>query len=255
VADTLVLCYHGVSDGWPAAVTPGSLDAQLRYVLARGYRPVTFGEAMLARGDKTLSVTFDDAYRSVGDRALPVLAALGIPATVFVPTDYVGVARAAWPGTDMWLDTLYADELDVMSWPELEMLRTSGWEIGSHTCSHPRLSELDDAALSHELCASRASIERVLGRPCTSLAYPFGDFDDRVAHAAARAGYRAACTLPVRLHDASVLAWPRIGIYRHDGRAAFRAKVSPVVRGLRSTSAWRIIRPDLWRRVLTRSAP
>jgi peptidoglycan/xylan/chitin deacetylase (PgdA/CDA1 family) len=254
VADTLVLCYHGVSDRWPAAVTPGSLGAQVRYVLARGYRPVTFGEAMRAPGDKTLSVTFDDAYRSVGDRALPVLAALGIPATVFVPTDYVGLARAAWPGTDIWLDTPYADELDVMSWPELEMLRASGWEIGSHTCSHPRLGELEDAPLSHELCASRASIERALGCPCTSLAYPFGDYDDRVVQAAAQAGYRAACTLPVRLRGASVLAWPRIGIYRHDGRAAFRAKVSPVIRGLRATSAWRVIRPDLWRRVLTRSA-
>jgi peptidoglycan/xylan/chitin deacetylase (PgdA/CDA1 family) len=252
VADTLVICYHGVSQRWPAAVTHSRLRAQLAYLVGRGYRPVTFGEAMRAPGGKTLSVTFDDGYRSVLERALPVLTTLGIPGTVFVPTDYVGVAPAAWPGTDIWLETAYREELAVMSWRELTLLAAAGWEIGSHTCSHPHLSRLDDAALAHELADSRACIERELGCSCTSLAYPFGDWDDRVLRAAARAGYQAACTLPMRLSAASPLSWPRIGIYRHDGSAAFRAKVSPTVRRLRSTSAWRVIRPDVWRRVVTR---
>lgn len=249
-----MICYHGVSDRWPAAVSPDRLRAQLAYLLGRGYRPVTFGQAMLAPGAKSLAVTFDDGYRSVRERAVPILGELGIRGTVFVPTDYVGQAPAAWPGTDIWLGTAYRGELAVMSWRELALLAAAGWEIGSHTCSHPRLSLLDDAALARELAHSRACIERELGCSCTSLAYPFGDWDDRVVRAAAQAGYGAACTLPVRLSAGSPLCWPRIGIYRHDGPALFRAKVSPVVRRLRGTSAWRIIRPDVWRRVVTRSA-
>jgi peptidoglycan/xylan/chitin deacetylase (PgdA/CDA1 family) len=248
VEEPLVLCYHGVSARWPGGVPPERLRAQLQLLLARGYRGVGFGEAMRARTRRVLAVTFDDAYRSVLERGLPVLEALGVPATVFVPTDFAGVAPAAWPGTDVWLGTAFEDELAVMTWAELDRLASAGWEIGSHSCSHPRLTELDDAALDHELRASRARVEAELQRPCTSLAYPYGDWDQRVAAAAAAAGYRAACTLPESLHRPSALAWPRVGIYRRDGARIFQLKVSTAVRRLRRTRAWAIARPAKWRR-------
>ena len=48
VSDTLVLCYHAVSDGWPSglSVTPAALERQLAILLGRGYRGVTFTEAV-----------------------------------------------------------------------------------------------------------------------------------------------------------------------------------------------------------------
>jgi peptidoglycan/xylan/chitin deacetylase (PgdA/CDA1 family) len=248
VKETLVLCYHGISDTWPAAVAPDRLRAQLQPFVARGFRCVTFREVVRTRAPRLLSVTFDDGYRSVIERARPVMDALGMVGTVFVPTDFVGVAGAAWPGTDQWLGTEYEDELSVMSWDELGRLAAGGWEIGSHTCSHPHLTELDGTALAYELRTSRELIEGELGCSCTSLAYPFGDWDERVARAAADAGYRAACTLPATLHRATPLAWPRIGIYRHDGAGAFRLKVSPAMRRLRATPIWPVARPGRWRR-------
>jgi peptidoglycan/xylan/chitin deacetylase (PgdA/CDA1 family) len=246
--DRLILSYHGVSERWPAAVSPDRLRAQLAHLVAHAYRGITFGELLQTRAPKLLCVTFDDGYRSVIERAFPVLQELGIPATIFVPTQFVGVAPASWPGTDVWLGTEYEDELAVMPWEDLGRLARAGWEIGSHTCSHPRLTELDDAALDYELRASREAIEAELRCTCSSLAYPFGDWDERVARAAAEAGYRAACTLPAALHVASPLAWPRIGIYRHDGPGAFRMKVSPAVRRLRATRIWPIMQPERWRR-------
>ena len=53
-----------------------------------------------------LAVTFDDAYRSVGELAVPVLAELGVPATVFAPTAFVGDPEPrGWEGTDEWAST------------------------------------------------------------------------------------------------------------------------------------------------------
>jgi peptidoglycan/xylan/chitin deacetylase (PgdA/CDA1 family) len=45
------------------------------------------------RASDVAVITFDDGYAGVHDEALPVLRALGVPATVFVPTGYVGTRR------------------------------------------------------------------------------------------------------------------------------------------------------------------
>src|SRR5215210_3808504 len=100
-SDVLILCYHAVSRTWPAdlSVTPEQLERQLGRLVARGYRGATFTEALArpVRG-KVLAVTFDDAYRSVLERAFPILSDLRLPATVFVPTDFAGTERPmSWP--------------------------------------------------------------------------------------------------------------------------------------------------------------
>jgi peptidoglycan/xylan/chitin deacetylase (PgdA/CDA1 family) len=247
VVATLVLCYHGVSASWPEAISPARLGAHVRYLLARRYRSVSFTDAVLGPPDRVFAVTFDDGYRSVIESALPVLDELGVKATVFVPTDYIGCAPAAWAGTDQWLDTPHADELTPMSWDELRILSDKGWQVGSHSRSHARLMQLSDAELDEELAGSRAVLEHELVHPCTALAYPYGEADDRIIAAAAAAGYQAACTLTTRFQPPQPLAWPRVGAYQHDGAAAFGAKVSPVVRRLRATRAWDVLRPERWR--------
>ena len=243
MSDVLVLSYHAVSERWPAAlsVTPARFEAQLEHLLARGYRGTTFSGAVRGGGDRVLAVTFDDGYRSVLDRALPVLSRLGVPATVFVPTDFPGGGPMAWPGIDGWLGTEHEPELVPLSWDDLRGLAGAGWEIGSHACSHPHLTRLGDAELERELVESRRRLEAELGVACRSLAYPYGDHDDRVLAAAAAAGYEAACTVPRRLTAPAPLAWPRVGVYHGNGRLAFRAKVSPLGRRCRGTAAWGLL--------------
>jgi peptidoglycan/xylan/chitin deacetylase (PgdA/CDA1 family) len=182
---------------------------------------------------KTLAVTFDDGYRSVLEGALPVLQSLGVPATLFVPTAWVGVpGPMTWPGIDRWVGGPWDHELRPLAWEELRALADAGWEIGSHSRSHPRLTGLDDAQLTAELTESRSECERALGRPCTSIAYPYGDVDARVVAAAARAGYRAGAGLPMRPHTPRPLDWPRLGVSREDSSARFRRQSSPIVRRL-----------------------
>ena len=81
-----------------------------------------------------------------------------------------------------------------------------------------------------------------MGQPCGTLAYPYGDWDARVAQAAQVAGYSAACTLPARLHRSAALSWPRVGVYHVDDMRRFKLKVSPAVRRLRSLRAWGLVR-------------
>ncbi len=243
MAHSLVLCYHAISRQWPSvlAVTPERLRAQLEFLVRHGFQGATFSE--IAWGEapsKALAITFDDGFRSVHEHAFSVLSEFGIPGTVFVPTSLVGLPKPmSWPGIDQWDGGPYEDELRCMTWDELRQLRDAGWEIASHTRTHARLPDLDDAELHAELSESKDALSRELGEPCRSLAYPFGAFDDRVVRAAGDAGYEAAAVL--RPGPPDPLRWPRFGIYPVDGPARFRLKVSPVVRGIRNSSTGRTL--------------
>jgi peptidoglycan/xylan/chitin deacetylase (PgdA/CDA1 family) len=242
MADVLVLCYHAVSERFPAAlsVTPTAFERQLALLSRAGYRGATFADAVQARSGRTVAVTFDDAYLSVLELAKPMLDEVGFPATVYAPTAYLDRPGQPlkWDGIEQWHGGEHERELVPMSWDQLRELADAGWEIGSHTCTHPHLTQVDDDALRRELVESRATVEERMGRPCATLAYPYGDYDERVVEAATAAGYAAAGTLPARLHSERALAWPRVGIYHSDDERRFRMKVSRVMRRLRGSRLW-----------------
>jgi len=230
MSDVLVLCYHGVSDTWPAPTTvePARLEEQLADFLRRGYRGATLSEALTnPPAERTLVVTFDDAHASVGERAAPILAGLGLPGTVYVPTDFPDSGRPmGWDGYDMWLGTEHEPELACMGWEELRGLRDAGWEIGSHTRSHPHLPELTEAEIEDQLGESRQRCEEQMSAPCLSLAYPYGDFDERSVRIAREAGYRFAVTIPRQPEAPLPLRWPRVGVYHGEDarRVRWRAR-------------------------------
>jgi peptidoglycan/xylan/chitin deacetylase (PgdA/CDA1 family) len=155
---------------------------------------------------------------------------------VFVPTALIDGGRPmTWPGLEEWMGGAHEQELTGMTWPELAELADRGWEIGSHTRTHARLTSLADEPLDAELRASREELEQALERPCHSLAYPYGAVDSRVAGAARRAGYSAAASPPGVLAPADPLGAARVGVYPVDHSARFRVKVSPTVRRLQAS--------------------
>jgi peptidoglycan/xylan/chitin deacetylase (PgdA/CDA1 family) len=229
LSEVLVLCYHGISERWPAAtsVTPGHLREHLDLLARRGYRGMTLSDALAApEGRRTVVVTFDDAMSSVLELARPILEEFDMPGTVYVPTDYPGSGRLmAWDGFDGWLGTEHEHELRCMDWDDLRDLARGGWEIGSHTCSHPRLTRVDDATLAHELAESRRVCEEQMGTPCRSFAYPYSDEDDRVVRATLRAGYALAVTVPLGHVDPLPLRWPRLGLNHGEPASRLAARL------------------------------
>lgn len=242
-ADVLVLGYHAVSETWPwrFSVAPSALRAHLRHVRSRGYRSVTFTEALRVRSGRVVAVTFDDGFRSVAEVAAPILKEEGFQGTVFAVTDQVGCAPMRWEGLEGWLGTEHERELDGASWHDLQELSRAGWEIGSHTRTHPALTDLPAQDLARELEGSRAAVEAALDVACTSLAYPYGAVDERVVSAAGAAGYAAAACFPPRFPRPRALDWPRVGVYRDSTALRFAVEVASPVRILRSSR----LRPPL----------
>ena len=244
--DLLILCYHAVSPGWamPYSVEPQRLRAQVQRLLRAGYEPATLSTAIAATdGPRRLVVTFDDALVSVRDHALPVLDALAVPATVFACTDWVGRDEPMRIGYDRRRQGTYERELHSLGWEDLAALRDQGWEIGSHTCTHPRLAGLRDDALADELSRSRRAIMQRLG-DCRALAYPHGDCNDRVVAAARDAGYELACTAHAGTGAADRLRIPRAVVLRDDSPVRMAIKTSPAARRLRASQAvWRALAP------------
>lgn len=210
------------------AVAPGSFAEQMTW-LARRRLVVDLapgvglldGAGRLPRG--MAAVTFDDGFASVYEHALPILARLHLPATVFLvaetltdsgrPVDWVDD-----PPAGRRLRALTPDRV-------LEMAE-AGVRFGSHGHSHRDLTDLTDAECERELRESRDVLEALLEAPVPFLAYPRGQHDERVRQLAARAGYTNAFTLPEGPEPTGPFSIGRVGIYRADGPARFRIKVA-----------------------------
>ena len=166
----------------------------------RGFQGVALSELLDGWEGKAelparpLVLTFDDAFRSVHERAAPVLAELGFRATVFAVSGHVGRTND-WPTQPEGVP-----RLPLCTWEELRGLARIA-EVGAHGVDHrPLLESLDPPALRREVFDSRRALEDGLGLPVTLFAYPYGAHGPS-AREAVRAHYRAACG--VRLEKAS----------------------------------------------------
>jgi len=119
-----------------------------------------------------------------------------------------------------------------MSWDDARELSRQGFEIGSHTVTHPILTRLSAERRADELISSKTQIERELGRECRVIAYPNGltrDADESVYKAADEAGYRIGFTLQRHLAKlGSPLAVNRINVPGNEPQAVFESRAAGV---------------------------
>lgn len=231
------LGYHSVTDDGPPylSLTPATFERQLDLLVRAGFRSGT--RAVLERiaagqrpAGRHAFLTFDDGFADTATTALPLMSERGLTGLAFVLPGHLDAgAPLAWP--EVAGEAGRRPQLmRSMDWTMLEALVEAGWEVGSHTMSHPRLPDLADEALAQELLDSRRAVETRLGR-CELLAYPFGAWDERVAAAARAAGYSFAFTLPFGGQStATPMSIPRVTIDDRDAPWRFRAKLSGVGR-------------------------
>ncbi len=120
---------------------------------------------------------------------------------------------------------------DFLSWDDVRFLANKGFDIGSHTVSHPILTQISGGHLAQEVRQSKARIESETGRSCKCLVYPNGqtdDFSDKVMEASRDAGYRLAfsATGEYASLQGSCYALSRIGVPGHQPEAVFESRVS-----------------------------
>ena len=220
-----ILMYHDVApvseNGvWRYRVTPNAFASQLEYLRHAGFRGVTLAEwraAMHYRRplpERSVIITFDDAYRSFTKYAFPLLQQYGFPAVVFVACGFAGAMNAWDEGVE---------QVPLLDWPEIRELASCGIEFGSHSMTHSPMTGLTNAEVLHESAQSKAILERELQRPVTAFAYPYGDTDAVVQQLVGRSGYSVALTTRFARagFNDSPLALPRLDVSAHDDLATF----------------------------------
>ncbi|HST20031.1 MAG TPA: polysaccharide deacetylase family protein [Blastocatellia bacterium] len=94
------------------------------------------------------------------------------------------------------------DDLGPITWEQAREMDAAAIEIGSHTVTHPILTNVSRAQLRSELVQSRERIESILKRKVDLFCYPNGDYNSEVTSEVERAGYRCAVTVEPGLNDA-----------------------------------------------------
>lgn len=99
-----------------------------------------------------------------------------------------------------------------------------GMEIGAHSVTHAVLPSLESAAQSREIRDSKQHLEKLLRRPITGFAYPFGDYGAKTAEHVRAAGFAFACTTEVGgiSRNSDRFRLPRLGVEDCDGPTLIR---------------------------------
>lgn len=177
---------------------------QLRYLRQFGdFVSLDDAVAMLSGGapieGRYFCVTFDDGFANCVRNALPLLVEASCPAAFFVPTDLIGLhLERDWDRLQPFFSAAaaaYPLPVEFMTWDDCRQLLAAGMCVGSHTCSHAVLAEVDEERAAAELRDSAAKLEAELGQPCRHFAAPQGRYDRQRDPALARTlGYRSFCT-------------------------------------------------------------
>jgi len=211
-----ILMYHPIEEPVPGNpypdlfLTKEDFADQIRWLDRSGYVAVTLEEVLdgwFEEGSlppKPIVLSFDDGYVSQYENAFSLMEKRG------------------WPG----VLNLKAGETDIYDRQVREMV-LAGWEIASHTVTHPDLTTVSGDQLEQELVRSRRILQRKFNTPVTNFCYPAGRYDDRVIAAVKKAGYRSATSTESGLARRSDLwSLDRIRIQLGDDAARLESKLA-----------------------------
>jgi len=189
VQAAVVVEYHHVSEATPksTSISPARFVEHMDYLARAGFKVVPLADlAELVRAgqplpDKTIAISFDDAYISVYTTAFPILKARGWPFTVFVNTNSIGQSKL------------------FMTWDQLRAMAQAGATVANHSVSHAHLVRLEPGEarsqwqerISAEVVEAQRIIAREMGAAPHIFAYPFGEYDSQTQALLRDLGYVA----------------------------------------------------------------
>lgn len=213
-----VIYYHDIVENGKGysyqRVEEQAFEMQMKYLSEHGYTSLLFEELDGPLPEKAVLVTFDDGFRTVFDRAAPIMRKYGIKGNVFVPTKYVEEENPHF-----------------MTWHMMKELCDAGdFSVAAHTHSHVDIRALDDAKMRSELQLSNDLIRDRLGITTKSFCMPYGKYDfQSVRRLKKNSDYellfgsfygQAICGKS----EKKIL--PRIGISNDDSMGVFEKKLS-----------------------------
>ncbi|AJQ29110.1 polysaccharide deacetylase family protein [Pelosinus fermentans] len=180
-----VLNYHQINNKDHNTLTLSSteFEAQINYLYQEGYTGISPDQLAdyLQSGKKLppkpILITLDDGYKDNYQVAYPILQKYHFTATIFVITDFVN------------------NYGKYLTWNQIREMSDNGVSFEAHTLSHISLPKASDEEIRNQLVKSKEAIEWRLGKKVDYLAYPGGEYDQRVIGLAKEAGYRAAFTV------------------------------------------------------------
>jgi len=209
-------------------VSKKEFEKQMKY-LSLQYEFVSLSEvAAHVRGKKTISnpavaITFDDGYKNVLS-VVPIMRKLKISPTMFVIT-HRGKENTSELQT----------KRDFLSVADLKTLLKNGWEIGSHTRTHPDMAQLNKKQIQDEVQGSKKELQHALKTQVSSIAFPKGKYNKFVLKSAKDAGYKMCLTMNDGIIDehSDLLQLPRIGVDGTHSFSEFKVLSSALVVQLR----------------------
>jgi peptidoglycan/xylan/chitin deacetylase (PgdA/CDA1 family) len=220
----LILFYHSVGSDSPHSVPTHRFEQQMRS-LGERFKIVRLSDFATAFTGESPNVdvacvTFDDGYLDNYENVLPVLDRCGVKATFFIATDFLGRSFSTFAGA-----------LPMMTGAHVRELAALGHEVGAHTMSHPKLTQLPINAAKAEIAGSKRFLENLLGCGLVSFAYPKGDYNSTTKELVRESGFSFAVTVrPGIVRDPfDCLALPRVWINNTISAKGFHARLSPAL--------------------------
>ncbi len=228
----LILMYHMISEPVSAeqaqlACSPRLFRTQLTLLKSQGYSFYHLSDVIewLKKNqpipERSIVITMDDGYQDNYENAFPILNELKVPATIFLATALIGE-------TNRWINNETFANKAMLSWQQIEEMRTHGIRFGGHTKNHVRLTEVDDKTALDEITQCKSAIENRLGEKINYFAYPYGLFKQEHKEMVKEAGFTASCSTQSGFNglDADILALRRIDVHGSDNESRFMRKIS-----------------------------
>jgi len=216
----MILAYHRINPWYKKdalTVSPEMFEKQIEYLLKKKWKFEILSPQIFQK-KKWFSITFDDGFADNLWFALPVLKKFNISGVVFLTVGYIGTEKI-FPRYNSYEKDRF------LKWNEVRELVKEGIEIGSHSLTHPRLTQIPLKEVKREIEDSKKIIEDKTGKEVKYFCYPYGDFNKRIMEIVEKAGYELAVVTPCRKIKNTKFSMIRTGIYGHNNLLIYRIKI------------------------------